>query len=345
MHILGYILLLLAVGLGLWLLAGAFGLAYISTHPPRRRVKRTPEEFGARYEDITFPARDGMMLSGWFVPARPRGEAEGGPRGAVILCHGMLATRDEVLPWAAPLWERGFTLLMFDFRAYGQSEGRRCTVGHHETQDLRGAVDYLAARPETAGLPVGVFGFSMGGATAILAAADDDRIQSVVTHGAFATLDRAVAQRCRHHFGLFAPLVKWMTKQITLKMGWITLEGAAISPIEAVARLTPRPLLLLHGEQDPIILASDARELRAAAGNQASLRMLPHSGHKRIHRHLRQAVRRRVAHFFSVTLHPATAGSVPLSGAQAALRREREEDRGGRLPRENREASKPAARN
>jgi fermentation-respiration switch protein FrsA (DUF1100 family) len=292
-----------------YILLGACAIAYLATHPPRRRVRRTPAEFGAPFEEVVFPSRDEVMLSGWFVPANE--DAEDAPRGAVILCHGMLANRAEVLPWARPLWEDGFALLMFDFRALGESGGELCTAGYFETQDLHGAVDYLTSRPESVGLPVGVFGFSMGGAAAILAAAEEPRIQAVATHGAYATLDRAIKQRCRHHFGPFAPIVEWITRFVGDKMGWFPASPSLVSPVDAVSRLTPRPLLLLHGGRDRIIRPDDAHALHAAAGDPKALHILPRSGHKRIHRRLRQEARQRVAEFFRATLCPS---DTPMTG-------------------------------
>lgn len=302
-HLIFIVLLTLVVGTACFLIAGACAIAFLSTHPPRRSVTRTPQEFGANYEDVLFPSRDGMMLSGWFVPARCSQETGAAPRGMVILCHGMSANREEVLPWAEPLWSRGFTILMFDFRALGKSGGNRCTAGYRETEDLSGAVDYLMTRPDTQILPLGVFGFSMGGATAILVAADDPRILSVATHGAYATLESAITQRCKKHFSFMAPIVEWMTVRVGRKLGWFPVSPSEVNPVEAVSRLTPRPLLILHGGRDRVVHPADAHELHAAAGYPKSLRVLPRSGHKRIHRHLRDAVHRRVSQFFCATLH------------------------------------------
>ena len=281
-----------------WLILGACVIAYISTHPPRRRLKHTPAVFGATYEDVQFLSRDGLTLSGWYVPARVAEKKPAKPRGAVILCHGMCANRVEVLHWAEPLWKQGFVLLMFDFRALGKSDGELCTAGAEEKLDLLGAVDYLTSRPEMTEVSLGVFGFSMGGATAILTAAEDTRIQAVATHGAYATLDRAIKQRCRHHFGPFAPIVEFLVRRIGFYGGWFPVASSTIAPLNAVARLTPRPLLILHGSRDPIIRPADAHDLHAAAGYPKSLHVFPRSGHKRIHRTFRQEARGRLTAFF-----------------------------------------------
>lgn len=313
LYIVGIVLIVVAVVLFLvYLIGGAGVIAYVATHPPRRPITQTPQEFGATYEDVEFPSRDGVKLSGWFVPAPPTLDGENRPGGAVILCHGMSANRQEVIPWAAALWERGFALLMFDFRALGNSGGRICTAGYSEKLDLLGAVDYLTTRPDMHDVPLGVFGFSMGGATAILTAAEDRRIHAVATHGAFATLKGAITQRCRHHYGPLGPIAERLTMAFGNRLRWFPVQPSAVMPVNVVAQLAPRPLLLLHGSKDRIVRTDDARELHAAAGHPKSLRVLPRSGHRRIHRHLRPMVERRVAQFFATTLQRTARRDAPV---------------------------------
>ncbi len=278
-----------------WVLLGICALAWFSTHPPRRRVKGTPARFGAAYQEVSFTSLEGTMLSGWFIPARSDSPEETA-RGVIILCHGMMANRGEALPWAERLWKEGFALLLFDFRAMGNSEGELCTAGYYETQDVRGAVKYLATRPDTADLPMGVFGFSMGGATAILAAADEERILAVATHGAFATLDNAIVQRCRRHFGPLAPIVARGARLLANR--WFPVSSALVSPVNVVSRLTPRPLMILHGSRDRVVNKADAHALHAAAGHPKQLHILPRSGHRRIHHSLRDEARQNVVEFF-----------------------------------------------
>jgi fermentation-respiration switch protein FrsA (DUF1100 family) len=283
---------LIVVGTPIWLFGGSFAIVYLATFPPRRRVKRTPAVFGASFENVSFPSGDGVELSGWYIPARHE------PQGTIILCHGMSANRVEMLPWAAILWEHDFSLLMFDFRRLGESGGERCTAGLFERQDLLGAVDFVKSHPGMADLPLGVFGFSMGGATAIMTAADDPRILAVATHGAFATLGGAIRQRCRHHFGPFAPLAERIVLAYGRRTRRFLFRPEFVMPVNAVPRLMPRPLLLLHGERDPIVPRAHAQDLFAASSGSASLHLLPRSRHKRINRKIRPETHMRVVNFF-----------------------------------------------
>ena len=283
-------------------------ISYIATHPPRRHSKRTPEDFGATFEVVPFSARDGAALSGWHIPAKSLADA----RGVIILCHGMMKTRADMLGWAEALWQHGFALLLFDFRGYGRSSDDLCSAGYKEIQDLLGVLDYAARRPELAGLPIGVFGFSMGGAVAIMTAADDLRIQAVATLGAFATLDRAVWQRCKRHFGPLGPVAKWAMTNIGFVKRWYPVEFSRVAPINAVTRITPRPLLLLHGAKDKIVNLADARDLYGAAGYPKELHILTEAQHGVMPDALRQKTEEQVAQFFCNGL-PARSALRPVS--------------------------------
>lgn len=294
-------LALFAVGIAaLWALclaAGAYLIAYRATHPPRKAIRNTPESLGAPYEEIQMAAADGVPLSGWFVPS-----SDARPTGVVILCHGMAAHREEMLRWLPALREAGLAALLFDFRASGRSGGARCTGGYEEPADLRGTIDYLSQRSDTAGLPIGVFGFSMGGAVALLTAAEDARIQAVAGHGVFTCMRRAVRQRCRHHFGYFGPIVERIVLWVGYREGWFPCAPEAIAPLAAVAQLGVRPLLLLHGAHDPIVPPCEARALHAAACGPRALRLLPRAGHSHIPPSLRLEVSQQVAAFFIASL-------------------------------------------
>lgn len=272
-----------AVGLG------SLGLAYFSTHPIRLRVRRTPAELGLAFERLSFASHDGVRLTGWWIPSP-------GATAGIAVCHGHPFNRSWMLEWVRLLHPAGFNLLLFDFRAHGESEGTICTLGCEEAQDVLAAVDTMRARPEMAGLPVGVFGLSMGGVAALLAAARDPGIRAVATHGAFATLERAIARRCLVMAGPLAPAVRpcatWWGGR------WLPASPREIAPVEAIGRIAPRPVLLLHGSRDLIIDPRDAELLERASGGCAERVPLPHSWHAGVHAADRSLYERRLVGFF-----------------------------------------------
>jgi len=136
---------------------------WLAVRPPRLAIPLGPGDFALTVENVTITADDGVKLAAWLLPRA------GAP--ALVLLHGYPAEKADLLPIAAALAPR-FTVLLLDQRYFGQSGGRATTLGFRERRDLRRAIDFLAARGFT---EVGVFGLSLGGAVALLAAAEDPR--------------------------------------------------------------------------------------------------------------------------------------------------------------------------
>jgi fermentation-respiration switch protein FrsA (DUF1100 family) len=231
--------------------------------------KRPPEAAGI-WEDVSFRTEDGLRLSGWFFPRRDA-------RAVVILCHGHQFHRMQMLEVLYALREGPFGFLLFDFRCAGRSEGQLSTIGADEVRDVRAAVDWLRSRPDTATLPIGVFGYSMGGAVAIMAAAQDDRIRAVASQGAYATLERAIADRGRFFAGTLGPVL--VRPALALGKRWLRYNPADVAPLKVIGAIAPRPVMICHGEWDPYISPEDARLLYDAAGEPKVLRVVPCSWH------------------------------------------------------------------
>lgn len=225
-------------------------------------------------------------------------------QAVIILCHGFPNNRSEMLPWARVLHVAGFSVLLFDFRAMGESEGNLCTIGAHEIADLLGALDFLGNEQQLRNLPVGVFGLSMGGAVALMTAAQDERISAVAAHGAYATLDSAIAQRCRMVLGPLGKPIERMTKWWARK--WVPIDPMDISPESVIAAIAPRPVLLFHGLRDRIVHPGDAHRLHAQASDPKKLVALPRSYHVRIHPVEKPGYDDELLSFFRVHLRDST---------------------------------------
>jgi uncharacterized protein len=241
--------LLIAGGAFLLLTLGAFWLA---VRPPRLAVPLTPAGVGLAVENISVRGDDGVTLAGWLALR------SGAP--AVVLLHGYPAEKADLLPLAAVLHRR-FTVLLMDLRYFGGSGGRATTLGVRERGDLRAAVDLLVARG--AG-HVGVFGFSLGGAVALTAAAEDARIRVVVAYAPFADLLALARETYAYLWPLREPLVQMMRLWGRLFLG---ADLARPAPAEAAARLAI-PVLIVHSRLDEQIPFGHAERLRQAlAGN------------------------------------------------------------------------------
>ncbi len=250
-------------------------------------VRTSPTDHGLPFEEVAFPARDGLTLRGWFIPA-PQ------PRGAVVFCHGHAGSMDPDVQYAPWFHQAGFSVLMFDFRGHGRSDGQHVSLGALERQDLLGAVDELARRGFTR---VGVLGFSMGGAVALLTAPLDERIAAVVSDGGFASVEGALVGWVDRHARPLRPLAHLLAPLVRRVAGW-RLHTRLENPRDWVGRLAPRPLLLIHGDRDPYITVEAVEALYAAAGQPKELWRVAEADHREVDQHRPEAYRQRVMGFF-----------------------------------------------
>ena len=121
----------------------------------------------------TFPFRlaAGGSREGWFFPG-----LRGGP--VIVVCHGYLSQRADVLTLVTALQDHEFNVFLFDFTGHGTSKGEP-TLGYRETSELRSAVDALATRDDVDKQHFGIWGVDMGGYAALEVAASDPRIRAV----------------------------------------------------------------------------------------------------------------------------------------------------------------------
>jgi fermentation-respiration switch protein FrsA (DUF1100 family) len=270
-----------------------------------RGIWGTDEPPEGAAEEVTFPsAEDNTRISGWFF--RAAGANAESPAPAVVLCHGIWTGRRECLPLALRFRDAGYNVLCFDFRAHGLSDGRFISVGHLETNDVLGAVQYVGERPEVDGGRIGVIGFSMGAAATIQAAARCPAIAAVVADSAYASfVDAArysfrVVTRMPH-----SPILSQMAMQWAK---WIVhVDAMQLRPVDVIGRISPRPVMLIHGDLDEIVPVGHASLLFKAAEEPKELWIAADAHHVGARDHDPDGYFLRVERFLSGALNPAGA--------------------------------------
>lgn len=241
------------VGLGVGALGGLAGWTLNSPRRPWPNYTFSPFEVGARSEDVTFTAADGVPLAGWWLD-QPDSTT-------VIICaHGHRGNKSDMLGIGSGLWRAGHSVLLFDFRGNGDSGDGPQSLAHHEQRDLSAAVDLVRERRPDA--RIAVVSFSMGASTAILTAAADDRIEALVADSPFATLSDVVANGYRRYRLPGEPLIPAADLLNRLRYGYAFAE---VRPLDRIGAISPRPLLLLHGTDDRVIPYRHAQQLAEAA--------------------------------------------------------------------------------
>lgn len=129
---------------------------------PSRAIVAAPDQFGMPYEDVHMTASDGVSLHGWLVPP-PAREAQGDARRAVLFCHGNAGNVSNCIGVAQAFHKLGYTVLLFDYRGYGLSEGAPSEIGTY--LDARAAWTHLTEEG-FAKEDIAIVGQSLGGAVA-----------------------------------------------------------------------------------------------------------------------------------------------------------------------------------
>jgi len=244
-------------------------LAWETVRPKPDRLIRIPRNLGC--QDVRFNSADGTRLSGWFVPAT------GTAKGVIICCHGVDSTRLAMLEPARILHNAGYAVLLFDFRARGESGGTRCTLGYRETDDLLAAIAYVQRRSDHRGLPIGVLGESMGGAVALMGTARSAAVRCVIAESPFAQLDHAVSNHFEMLMGPGGPILGVPTRWIGELL--IGTSCTNVAPIREIGHIAPRPLLLIEDGADQLCPAAETRSLFAAAGANRQIWTVPGARH------------------------------------------------------------------
>jgi predicted alpha/beta-fold hydrolase len=217
--------------------------------------------------------------------ARPPARSDVTQVPAVVIAHGYPSDVHSASQAAAALpeladriaTEMGWLALVVGFRGCSGSEGSFSLGGW--LADLHSAVAHLATTEAVSG--VWLAGFGTGGALAICAAAEDAAIEGVAALGAPADFDdwashpRRLLEHARDvgmiDDPLFPPSVEAWSRELR------ELRAVAHAP-----KLAPRPLLVVHGSDDDLVPAFDARVIVDAHGD-AELRIVSGAGHRLRH--------------------------------------------------------------
>ena len=288
---------------------------------------KTPDSVGLVYREVSFASRGGDAgLSGWLI--RPGSNRESdltedngagsddpkvGAAGVswVVMVHGDNTNRGDsetgMLDIARALSRRGFGILMFDMRGRGDSPAAISSSGYFERLDLQGASDYLVSNGADRSR-IGVLGFSLGGAVALLAGSNPNNFGAVVSDSAFADLSLVLRGTMT---GIKRPLTLWFPGMRLMAKVLYGIDITDVSPARAIAR-SDTPVLVVHGEEDVVTPVEHARLLGRALGasfneieaGEETVWIVPGAGHTGAFKSQPQVYIERVAGFFEKHLSP-----------------------------------------
>jgi uncharacterized protein len=254
----------------LLLLTWSLGQAVAATNIPRPHLgSATPADAGLAFRDITFPATDAVILSGWYIPSHNG--------AAVVLLHGAGSTRSNVLDHAVVLARHGYGVLLYDARGHGRSAGRAMDFGWFGDRDIGGAVHFLEQQPDVRAGRIGAVGMSMGGEQAIGAAAGIGTIRAVVAEGA---TNRVADDKdwLSNEFGFRGALTEAVDRLTYAFADLLTSAGPPIALHDAVRAAAPRPVLLIAAADEPDEPRA-GRYIQSSSPQSVELWVVPNTSH------------------------------------------------------------------
>lgn len=213
---------------------------------PTKDEPATPRSWGFSYESVNFKSTDGTSIHGWFIPAKSKVK-----KGTVVFSHGNSGSMGYHLGFILWMADAGYNILMYDYRGFGKSGGTPERRGILD--DVKAAFAYVKTRKDVDATKLVSYGHSLGGAKSITALAENPvrGVRAIVIDGAFAS---------------YLSMARFVGGQLGEQL--VSDEWA---PKDFVKKLTPIPLLVVHGTLDEVVPFSQGKLLYDRASEPKTL--------------------------------------------------------------------------
>ena len=272
------------------IILGILGISYIAAyktlHKTRQSLKRTPADYGLAYEEISFYSKEGYLLKGWWIAGKSD--------KVIIVTHGYASNRagwvgvdkegnEHYLDWmgvAPELVKEGYSMLYFDMRASGVSEGDLITLAKEEAGDLVAAVQWQLQNKGKK--KIGLLGFSLGANVALRGSRILKKLEksnkidklSLIVIGPYiyTTMVRKSLSYWTTLPSFFAPFIRYFAKMI---LGFN--PSKEINPENYINELEDTPILFIQSENDEIGDVDDVLKIHDAYKGKKEITIIPNA--------------------------------------------------------------------
>ena len=266
-------------------------LVYRIVKPQRSSSEISMASFPGRPEILNFAVPGQGQREGWFFP---------GFRGAptIVLCHGYESSRGELLTLVSALQDHQYNVFIFDFAAHGANAGIS-TLGYREVEEVRAAVDLLAARNDVNPALFGMWGYNLGAYAALREAENDKRIRALVLDSVYDQPSQMVKVGVeRNGLGGF-PL---MVRSAQFSFAYLNYAHRDDPPLSGkLIAMTGVPTLYVQALDDPE-LAETTRQMFLKAPEPREQAIIPHGNFVGLNDEDKRTYENRVVSFFLVRL-------------------------------------------
>lgn len=226
---------------------------------PIARLEGTPQALGLSYEDVRISVRNWKekieRLHGWWIP--------GSTQDVLVYFHGNQGNISYNLGSIQQLHQLGFSILIFDYRGYGKSEGQFPTEAE-VYRDAQAVWKYLTLERGIAAKQIYLYGHSLGGAIAIDLAIRQPEAAGVIVDNTFTSM---------RDMALYQPFYRFFPADLILNQRFDTLSKLKLLRV---------PLLLLHGTDDRLVPPTMSQVLYESATVPKKLFLVPYAGHNNL---------------------------------------------------------------
>ncbi len=272
-------------------------VGWLLAHPVQMRIGDPPADLNA--QPISFMSDSGAKVHAWWCPGK-NGD------GAVLLLPGVRANRLSMIDRARFLHHAGYSVLLIDFQATGETKGDYITFGWKESRDVLAAINFVhQVDPNSR---VAIIGSSLGGAAALLAI-PPLKVDALVLEEVYPTIEIATRNRMENYLGVFGRmLTPLLLKQLQWRLG---VSASELRPVDHIANVEC-PVFIISGDKDRNTRPADTRILMAHAQTPKEVWLVPDAGHVDLHRAAQQEYEKRVLAFLSkVKQSPAKPRAQP----------------------------------
>lgn len=287
----------LAFFVGLATLSISGFLVYRIVKPQRTSSEINMSTFPGRPDGVQFTVAGLGNREGWFFP---------GLRGAptIILCHGYESSRSELLTLVSALQDHQYNVFVFDFAAHGANAGMT-TFGYKEAEEVRAAIDTLAARSDVDPTSFGLWGYNLGAYAALREAETDKRVRALVLDSVYDEPKQMVKLEVKNTgLGSFP----FMLRSAELSFDWLNYQHKQDPPVsKRLTALGGVPKLFIEAADEPD-LAELTQQLYVKSPEPREHVIIPHGNFAGMGEEDKRAYEDRVVTFFLTKL-PAAGGA------------------------------------